>query len=182
MHCHRLKLLRDLKESSNYNIENSFVKACDYTRIGIYPSIYSNLFFKLNNKQKMYKTSYWWSVLQEIQRLHQYFLAVGGNIYDAVLLLPKLIPVNSQAKNGVINIYSDNFTFIRCLSASLQHFSKALQYETLVCHTWGVRMCLIPLVVWHGHGADSCVTAGVREQSFEVVHLPDGHHTAVAAC
>lgn len=40
----------------------------------------------------------------------------------------------------------------------------------------------VPLVMWHGHGADSCVAAGVGEESFEVVDLPDRDHASVAAC
>lgn len=39
-----------------------------------------------------------------------------------------------------------------------------------------------PLVMWHGHGADSCVAARVGEQLFEVVDLPDRYYTSITTC
>lgn len=39
-----------------------------------------------------------------------------------------------------------------------------------------------PLVIGYGHGADSCVTAWVGEQLFEVVDLPDRNHTSISTC
>lgn len=39
-----------------------------------------------------------------------------------------------------------------------------------------------PLVMGHGHRADSCVTARVREQLFEAVDLPDREYTSISTC
>lgn len=39
-----------------------------------------------------------------------------------------------------------------------------------------------PLVMRHGHGADSCVTARVGEQLFEVVDLPNRNYTSITTC
>lgn len=36
--------------------------------------------------------------------------------------------------------------------------------------------------MWYGHGADSCITARVGEQLFEVVDLPDRNYTSISAC
>lgn len=43
-----------------------------------------------------------------------------------------------------------------------------------------VQVCMLPLVVGHGHGADACVTARVGEHLFEVVNLPDRQNSPVS--
>lgn len=53
----------------------------------------------------------------------------------------------------------------------------------LACLTWGLRLrflWVLPLIMWHCHGADPCVTARKGEELFEVRHLPDGHDSTIS--